>query len=270
MEYREAEYYLQASLHKSGVFWQLLQNIVHKCEFRWVNNMERKTIVGLMALVAIVAVSMFSGCVEETKYEEGAETPTESENLEISDNHTDQIVTYPTRDEVISYVAKINKVPLNEVEIIEFQTIGFGAGFEPVKTIQEGGYVAVSVLVSNYSAVVMAYKDYNNVFIIGNYTASTIEEKNLFDLLKNSTFPSNSVFYGKLIPTNITILNSSYLVSRNDTFQVEYGIDKFEDSPYATFEFVSNFNHYHGYWPSSNGLVDVKIKRILIRMQPNR
>ena len=36
--------------------------------------MERKTIVGLIAVVAIVAVAMFAGCVEEPKYEEGAET----------------------------------------------------------------------------------------------------------------------------------------------------------------------------------------------------
>lgn len=233
--------------------------------------MERKTIVGLIALVAIVAVAIFSGCVEEPKYEESAGTPTGSENLEILDPHIDEIATYPTRDEVISYVAKMQEVPLNEVEIIEFQTIGFGAGFEPVKTIQESGYVAVSLLVSNYSAVVMAYKDYNNVFIIEDYTASTIEEKNLFDLLKNITFPPpNTVFYGMLIPTNITILNSSHLVSRNDTYQVEYGIDKFEDSPYAIFEFATRFNSYHGYWPSSNGMVDVKTKRILIRMQPNQ
>lgn len=232
--------------------------------------MERKTILGLIAVVAIVAVAIFSGCVEEPKYEEGAGTPTESKNLEILDHQIDQNVTYPTRDEVITYVAKMKKVPLNEVEIIEFQTIGFGAGFEPVKTIQEGGYVAVSLLVSNYSAVVMAYKDYNNVSIIGNYTPSTIEEKNLFDLLKNITFPSNTVFNGKLIPTNITILNSSSEISRNDAYQVEYFYDKFEDSPDATFEFVSKFNSYHGYWPSSNGMVDVKTKRILIRMQPNR
>lgn len=233
--------------------------------------MERKTIVGLIAVVAIAALAIFSGCVEESKYEEGARTPTESKNLEILDPPSDKIITYPTRDEVISYVAKMKEAPLNEVEIIEFQTIGFGAGFEPVKTIQEGGYVAVSLLVSNYSAVVMAYKDYNNVFIIGNYTASTIEEKNLFDLLKNITFPPpNTVFYGKLIPINITILNSSYVVSRNDTYQVEYVIDKFEDSPYATFEFATKFNSYHGYWPSSNGMVDVKTKRILICMQPNQ
>ena len=233
--------------------------------------MEKKTIVGLIAVVAIVTVAMFSGCVEEPKYEESGGTPTESKNLEILDNHIDQILTYPTRGEVISYVAKMKKVPLNEVEIIEFQNIGFGPSWEPAKIFQEGGYVAVSLLVSNYSAVVMAYKDCNNVFIIGNYTASTIEEKNLFDLLMNITFPPpNTVFYGKLIPTNITILNSSYLVSRIDIYQVEYGIGKFEDSPYATFEFVSKFNNFHGYWPSSNGMVDVKTKRILILMQPNR
>jgi len=236
-----------------------------------VKDMERKNIIGLIAVVAIVTVAIFSGCVEEPKYEEGAGTPTESKNLEILDHQIDQNVTYPTRDEVITYVAKMKKVPLNKVEIIDFQIIGCGAGFEPVKTIQEGGYVAVSLFVSNYSAVVMAYKDYNNVFIIGNYTASTIEEKNLFDLLINITFPSqNTVFYGKLFPTNITILNSSSEISRNDAYQVEYFVDKFEDSPYATFEFVSRFNSYHGYWPSSNGMVDVKKKCILIRMQPNQ
>lgn len=49
--------------------------------------MKRKTIVGLIAVVAIVAVAMFSGCVEEPKYEEGAGTPTESKNLEILDHH---------------------------------------------------------------------------------------------------------------------------------------------------------------------------------------
>lgn len=49
--------------------------------------MERKTIVGLIAVVAIVAVAMFSGCVEDPKYEEGAGTPTESKNLEILDHH---------------------------------------------------------------------------------------------------------------------------------------------------------------------------------------
>lgn len=49
--------------------------------------MERKTIVGLIAVVAIVAVAMFSGCVEDPKYEEGAGTPAESKNLEILDHH---------------------------------------------------------------------------------------------------------------------------------------------------------------------------------------
>jgi len=49
--------------------------------------MKRKTIVGLIAVVAIVVVAMFSGCVEEPKYEEGAGTPTESKNLEILDHH---------------------------------------------------------------------------------------------------------------------------------------------------------------------------------------
>jgi hypothetical protein len=49
--------------------------------------MKRKTILGLIAVVAIVAVAMFSGCVEEPKYEEGAGTPTESKNLEILDHH---------------------------------------------------------------------------------------------------------------------------------------------------------------------------------------
>ena len=49
--------------------------------------MERKTMVGLIAVVAIVAVAMFSGCVEDPKYEEGVGTPTESKNLEILDHH---------------------------------------------------------------------------------------------------------------------------------------------------------------------------------------
>ena len=48
--------------------------------------MERRSIVGLIAVVAIVAVTMFAGCVEEPKYEEGAGKPIESKNLEILDH----------------------------------------------------------------------------------------------------------------------------------------------------------------------------------------
>ena len=33
--------------------------------------MERRRMVGLIAIVAIVAVTMFAGCVEELKYKEG-------------------------------------------------------------------------------------------------------------------------------------------------------------------------------------------------------
>ena len=51
--------------------------------------MKRKTIAGLIAIVAIAAAVIFAGCVEEPKYEEGAVgTPTaELKNLEILDHH---------------------------------------------------------------------------------------------------------------------------------------------------------------------------------------
>ena len=48
--------------------------------------MERRRMVGLIAIVAIVAVTMFAGYVEELKYEGGAGKPTEPKNLEILDH----------------------------------------------------------------------------------------------------------------------------------------------------------------------------------------
>ena len=51
--------------------------------------MRKKTMVGIIAIVAIAAAVIFAGCVEEPKYEEGAVgTPTaELKNLEILDHH---------------------------------------------------------------------------------------------------------------------------------------------------------------------------------------
>ena len=51
--------------------------------------MRKKTMVGIVTIVAIAAAVIFAGCVEEPKYEEGAVgTPTaELKNLEILDHH---------------------------------------------------------------------------------------------------------------------------------------------------------------------------------------
>lgn len=231
-----------------------------------------------LVILLIISALLFTGCVEKENQLKTTPPPAASSISTIpsptatsisTPTATDQIVTYPSREEVIKYVANIKKVPPNEVELIEFKNIQ-GAYMIFPQTYHEGGYVAVSLLVSNYTAIVMAYKDDSNVFTKGNYTASTIEEKKLFDLLINVTFRKNGTgpFFGRLIPVNINITNSSCILNKSEIYSVNYTCASIESS-YATFEFISRFNGFHGYWPNSNGWVDVKTKQIWIENQPN-
>lgn|GEM_PF-2623058 len=120
----------------------------------------------------------------------------------------------------------------------------------------------------------IAYKDSNNVFIVEDYTAITINEKNLFDMLLNTTL-NYPPFGSKLIPFNITIINTSYIINKNDVYNLNNTWNSYEkpnrspiEKPYATFEFVTEFNDFHGYWPGSFGWVDAEKKQILIAGQP--
>ena len=219
-----------------------------------------------LAILLITSALLVTGCVEK---ENQLETTPSPAAIPISTpTATEQIVTYPSREEVIKYVANIKKVSPNEVELIDFQNIHEAYMIFP-QTYNEGGYVAVSLLVSNYTAIVMAYKDDDAVVIEGDYTASTIEEKKLFVLLTNVTFPDSGskAFFGRLVPINITVTNSSGILNKSEIYLVNYTVASIE-SPYATFEFISRFNSFHGYWPDSNGWVDVKTKQIWIKDQP--
>ncbi len=177
-------------------------------------------------------------------------------------------LTYPDREEVKKYVADLKKVPQDEVKIIDFQNIG-AANMIPTRAYHSGGYVAVSVIITNYTSLVMAYKNYNDVINIGDHTASTDEEKKIFDLLMNITYDHNGPFDGNLIPTNITIINSSYTMNKNEKYQINstYNLPTMAN-PYASFKFVTKFNGFHGYWPESYGWLDAKTKQIWIQMLP--
>lgn len=235
-------------------------------------------VVNYLTIIMIVYAVFFVGCVEkETNI--SIETPT----ITMSPTSTPEQITeatttptpinYPNREEVIKYIADMKKVSLAEVKIIDFKNIPRPYGFPLMYQYQTGGYVAVSMIVANYTAIVMAYKNSTDVVILEDYTASTLKEKNLFDVLTNISFGKNwpGPFFGKLIPFNITIINPSYVFNKNDLYGLNstgYGRLVNENSSYATFKFVSEFNDFHEYWPGSMGWVDVKTKSIWIQNQP--
>ena len=227
----------------------------------------RGVVLSYIAIVLILA----AGCVGKERIEKVEP---------VNDTTISPAVTfaYPNQDEVKKYVADLKKMPQDEVEIIDFQNIG-AANMMPTQAYHSGGYVAVSVIVANYTSLVMAYKNHSDVINIGNYTASTNEERKLFDLLMNITYDGYGPFNGNLIPINITIVNSSYTINKNETYKLNYTYELnyiYElnytwspiENPYASFKFVTSFNDFHGYWPGSYGWIDAKTKQIWIQMIP--
>ncbi len=244
----------------------------------------------VLSFIGIVLI-LIVGCLEREKFERVApinvttvSTPNDTssgiDSVPPEGSYAYSTVaptlTYPYREDAKKYVADLKKVPQDEVKIIDFHNIG-AANMIPYRAYHSRGYVAVSMIITNYTSLVLAYKNHSNVIIIGNYTASTNEEKELFDLLTNITF-DHPPFYGNLIPTNITIINSSYTINKNDVYKIGYKFDSPHitmiygnytwyqiENPYAVFEFVTRFNDYHGYWPESYGWIDAKKKQIWIK-----
>lgn len=200
------------------------------------------------------------------KAENDAEVTTVSTTTPSATAAVTPEITYPSQEEVTKYLADLKNAPQDEVKMIDFQNINVGANELPNRAYHRGGYVAVSVIISNYTSLVMAYKNHNDIISIGNYTASTIEEKRLYNLLRNITYYRNGYYIGNLIPTNITIINPSYTINKNGVYQVNYTYDLPPmTNPYASFEFVVYFIGNHGFWVQSYGWIDAKKKQIWIR-----
>jgi hypothetical protein len=220
----------------------------------------------VLSFIAILLI-LAAGCVEKEKIEKAAPVNVTTVSTDTPDATPALIpkITYPTQEEVKKYLADLKKVPQDEVKIIDFQNIGTQISPPSRFYNNSGGYVAVIVIISNYSSLVMAYHNHSDVISIGNYTASTNEEKKLFDLLRNITYYRNGVDNGNLIPTNITIINSSYTINKNEKYQITYTYDLPPmENPYASFKFVVYFIGNHGIWAESYGWIDVKTKHIWI------
>ncbi len=233
---------------------------------------------GLVYSYVAIVLILITGCVDMEKFEEVApvNVTTVSATTTVAIPVVTPAITYPNTQEVKKYVADLKKVPQDEVKIIDFQNIR-DANMVVTRAYHSGGYVAVSVIIANYTSLVMAYKNHSDVINIGNYTASTDEEKKLFDLLTNISYESYGPFDGNLIPINITIIDSSYIINKNETYKLNFTLSSefYSNSswspienPYASFKFVTRFNGFHGYWPESYGWFDAKTKRIWILMIP--
>jgi hypothetical protein len=236
-------------------------------------------IANYLTIIVIAYALFFAGCVEKETII-SIETPTITMSPASTPEQTTEstitpaTITYPNPEEVIKYVADKKHISSNEVKIVDFTRISRGSSMSPPNRYQVGGYAAVRLIAANYTSLVIAYKNSSNVFIVGDYTAITINEKNLFEMLLNTTLDF-SPYGGKLIPFNITIINTSYIINKNEVYNLNNTWDFYEkpnrspiEKPYATFEFVTDFNDFHGYWPGSFGWVDAEKKQIWIAGRP--
>lgn len=154
---------------------------------------------------------------------------------------------FPNKTHVVNYIADQKQVNIGEVHVLNFAKIEkVDSIYATEKPYSNGGYVAVRMLVKNYTVLIMEYKDPDHIFIEANYSAISENEKRVFDELIR--YKLNSFYFGSgpLTPTKITFLNATH----------------------AEFKFVSDWNEFHKYWIESYGTIDKVNNSIWIKLPP--
>jgi hypothetical protein len=169
----------------------------------------------------------------------------------ITPSATPEIITspeiFPNKADVENYIINQKLANFSEVHVLNFAKIEkVDSIYTTEKPYSSGGYVAVRMLVKNYTVLIMEYKDPDHLFIEANYSATSESEKRVFNELIN--YKLNNFYFGSgpLTPTKITFLNATY----------------------AEFKFISDWNEFHKYWIESYGTIDTVNNSIWIKLPP--
>jgi len=173
---------------------------------KWLTNSWRR----FLCLVLGCSLIFTLGCLEP-KLDNTSPQPTASplkpstigESIRSSE-------VFPNEKQVIDYIINQKSIQANDIQLLNFAKIEkINSIYTTEKPYFTGDYVAVRMLIKNYTVITMEYKDSDHLFVEENYSAVSEKEKEVFDMLIKYKLDSFYFGNGQLTPTRITFHNAT-------------------------------------------------------------